>query len=656
MSSNTQAHTTLSDVLARLECELNQFQFATQTLKARAAALATVDQNIEAARRLTRHRNTVVPVSILCMLTRRNMLAPISILPMEILALIFHFVAFSESHYSRDWFHFTHVCQHWRQVALDDSTLWTDFSALSGSKHWIAKQLSRAKNAPLVVDPCSWPTRWSDILKAKTRISVFIPHISHTRELYLRDMSFVSSERKIVQEIGTKNAPALERLELGVNDVFLTPIERVVGCSFFKRPLPKLRILCLSQILFPWSLFPRGQLTQLKVTFLEEVDTVNSKDSQQDDLDQLIDLLLDCPSLEVLTLDNCLPAMLSKSLGGHTIHLPRLSRLCLSGSSSRITNFFKMLKLSSSTTLRLNCESEKTATHNHDDYHIFPFLSAHFNDPTPVKFRSFEINVERRVIEMAAYSSLKSPYTDLRVGDVVPAHIDPELSLTFRRIAKLNRVDIPRRACNMLSLSNLEFLSVDFDSCHSPNQLINWSEGLQYCTEVTTIQISGRGTTGILQALKPPKGANMAARRKGGTRKCDVNRRGARAQVLDDDDESDGPAPLHVTTFPKLTSLLLSALDFADLAPGFGILYDLVLSAVQWRKANNTPLMTLGIRHCDISKKQAKTLEEVVCEFRWDCWEGYYRGTEGDREPKDYDTYSSDSGDDHSDTSDPGVQ
>src|SRR5712671_6999797 len=40
VSSNTQASPTLSDVFSRLDCELNEFQSAVQTPKARAAALA----------------------------------------------------------------------------------------------------------------------------------------------------------------------------------------------------------------------------------------------------------------------------------------------------------------------------------------------------------------------------------------------------------------------------------------------------------------------------------------------------------------------------------------------------------------------------------------------------------------------------------------
>jgi len=52
---------------------------------------------------------------------------------------------------------------------------------------------------------------------------------------------------------------------------------------------------------------------------------VSAKDSQPDDLNQLIGFLVASPSLEVLNLHSCLPTMLSNEpSGGQTIHLPRL--------------------------------------------------------------------------------------------------------------------------------------------------------------------------------------------------------------------------------------------------------------------------------------------------------------------------------------------
>jgi len=116
---------------------------------------------------------------LLSMLIRRNVLVPISIVPAEALSRIFHFIAVKELPYSRGCVHFrvTHVCRSWRQIALDDSTLWTHFSTSPWSKEWIAERPSRARNAPLVIE--------LDELMGKDTISLFASHIrvSHTRKL-----------------------------------------------------------------------------------------------------------------------------------------------------------------------------------------------------------------------------------------------------------------------------------------------------------------------------------------------------------------------------------------------------------------------------------------------------------------------------------------
>jgi len=155
-------------------------------------------------------------------------------------------------------------------------------------------------------------------------------------------------------------------------------IEHLIGRSSFKEPLLELRILCVSQIVFPWSLVPRWQL---KVTLNNKVLISEPGVSPHDDLSQLVDLLVNWPALEAPTLKNCLPATVSESSGRQRIHLPRLSCLCLTGSCSRVTNLFKMPKLSSSTTLRLNMKPADVATLN--EHPILPVLSAHFNGPTP---------------------------------------------------------------------------------------------------------------------------------------------------------------------------------------------------------------------------------------------------------------------------------
>ncbi|KAI0277169.1 hypothetical protein BGY98DRAFT_901925, partial [Russula aff. rugulosa BPL654] len=89
------------------------------------------------------------------LLIRRNTLVPISGLPPEILARVFHVLVHEEPPFSRrrnlGWIRVTHVCRHWRQVALDDSSLWARISGTQANTKWISEMLARAKNAPLDV-------------------------------------------------------------------------------------------------------------------------------------------------------------------------------------------------------------------------------------------------------------------------------------------------------------------------------------------------------------------------------------------------------------------------------------------------------------------------------------------------------------------------
>ncbi|KAI0284069.1 hypothetical protein BC826DRAFT_881182, partial [Russula brevipes] len=109
-------------------------------------ALSTVDRGIDAAVLLT-----------YALLTHRNTLAPVSVLPPEVLARIFHLVALADAESSRPkmgnlrWIGVTHVCRHWRQVALDDSSLWARISGSMAKATWVCEMLARARNAPLSI-------------------------------------------------------------------------------------------------------------------------------------------------------------------------------------------------------------------------------------------------------------------------------------------------------------------------------------------------------------------------------------------------------------------------------------------------------------------------------------------------------------------------
>jgi len=102
---------------------------------ARVAAISTIDKFVRS------------------LLTRRNVLVPISLLPPDILARVFHLLVFEKLPLAGirnlGWIRVTHMCRLWRQVALDDSSLWAKIWGIPINNEWMPEILARAKNAPL---------------------------------------------------------------------------------------------------------------------------------------------------------------------------------------------------------------------------------------------------------------------------------------------------------------------------------------------------------------------------------------------------------------------------------------------------------------------------------------------------------------------------
>ncbi|KAI0290887.1 hypothetical protein BC826DRAFT_1106216 [Russula brevipes] len=160
----------VSDVLlTHLDFLSNRFRPVVLNPSARAAALSTVDREIDAAMLLTR-----------ALLTNRNTLAPISILRPRCSHGYFTSSRRGASWYELNgfrWISVTHVCRHWRQVALGDSSLWARISGYQISTAWISEALARARNAPLTIDVLESPN--------PEALAMFLAHFAHTREFRL---------------------------------------------------------------------------------------------------------------------------------------------------------------------------------------------------------------------------------------------------------------------------------------------------------------------------------------------------------------------------------------------------------------------------------------------------------------------------------------
>jgi len=464
--------------------------------------------------------------------------------------------------------------------------------------------LVRARNAPLIVDFPETPV--PEIL------SKFTLHIPRICELRLRGLSLLPPQG--LREIFALEAPALEHLELGVSTFYPVTFHQLGGMTLFRGQAPKLRTLSLSKVYIPWLLIPCGQLSQLKITLSRWIPCPSTPSPSESN--QLLDLLINSPDLEVLVLEFCLPAMLSQASGEWAIPLPRLSRLCLGGSTSRVANMLKMLQLPSSATLHLQCISENPFTHNVNV--ILPLVSSHFHGHTPVEFRSLRITINSLNSPICVAASVAHPNPTISGLHALEddADSDAELTMSFGGPTSFdhsNQGDILEGVFNVLPISDLESLSISVPDLVPP---VNWYELSQRCERVTTIRASGRGTSGLLRSLAPLKLTKTTSGSKGKKGRC-VNRTTRLQGGIDTAGE-------HVpnTPFPKLTSLLLENLDFGLAMDQYGVLYYVLAYVLRRRRAYNRPLNILGVDHCAITSDRAKGLKKYVQELQWDRDEG----------------------------------
>jgi hypothetical protein len=530
------------------------------------------------------------------LLPHRNTLAPVFVLPPEVLARIFHLVALAESSRSKmgslGWISVTHVCRHWRQVALEDSSLWARISGRPANTTRISETLARARNAPLEIDLLVTPN--AEIL------SMFTAHFAHTHEFRLRGLVTPHFHDNI-REICSLEAPALEHFELAAH----------AGCPvaflrapFFNGMAPKLRTFSLSQIRVPWSFIPRGQLSQLKIILTMGEPIADANGPSFGDSKSLVDLLINCPALEILVLEFCLPQSITRPSQVQAIHLPRLSHLSLRGSSSRVASLLEILKLPPSTTLGIRCTSENTATNND---HLLPLVSAHFHDPASVEIKSFKVTsgCTPGLITFTAFTYLLTSTTHPSYVSEGDLNGGAALALTFHAPFEAD-VDILGQVCIMLALSNIEFLSI----C-APKMVrsVNWGELFKRCANLTMIEVNWPGASGLLKELAPPIPKKAPSCGKGRKRKLDD--RGVPAPASSSlTSTTDTPVPI----FPKLTSLCLRNLDLREPAHP-GALYCVLSAVLRRRRACEVPLQMLRIDHCFITTRRVNALGKLVPEF-----------------------------------------
>ncbi|KAG2343993.1 hypothetical protein BDR05DRAFT_209432 [Suillus weaverae] len=254
--------------------------------------------------------------------SHRNDLALISGLPPEILATVFrHFVEEWQNHPAKGaptCVVFTHVCRHWRQVALKSPTLWTYI--IYTPPRWLGVMLERSKSASLFVV-------YDVAVSLRDCLEQILSQLPRIRVLRLRTINTPDIDRTI-HLLSSQPAPLLQIFEFS-NTFFGEPTTRPISNTVFQGQSPRLRSVELTSSNFSWTahIFSGLRILSLRGT----------GDTSFPTLPQLLQALRRMPALEQLTLEQ--------------LHI-----------NSQETNHLEKVPLAQLKSIALGCETIQTAT------------------------------------------------------------------------------------------------------------------------------------------------------------------------------------------------------------------------------------------------------------------------------------------------------
>jgi hypothetical protein len=274
----------------------------------------------------------------------------------------------------------------------------------------------------------------------------------------------------------------------------------------------------------------------------------------------------------------------------------------------------KMFNLPSSTTLHLHCIPE--IAHGDAEGLLFPVISAQFQSPALIEFKSLTATIAGHVTFNITASTFPSTLRNLKTqrlgGDTVG---NAGLVLSFDGLSKPGHsTELLKQACKMLPISNLESISMSVTHIID----INWAELFSCCTNVTTMQAIGHGTCNLVRALTAPTTTNAGPRKEG------------RKGKPDNRENTVEPASTvahthHAAIFPELKFLGLAELSISENRHNTGDLFDIFERGLQQRMAaSGEPLKLLRLEDCDISTEHTNDLQKLVQDFdRSMCSDAY---------------------------------
>ncbi|KAI0056864.1 hypothetical protein BV25DRAFT_1995306 [Artomyces pyxidatus] len=302
-------------------------------------------------------------------------LPTISRLPPELLAHVF--ALYVEDATARDaqsalrWVGITHVSRRWRQVALQDHSLWRRIPFRSGQR-WADEFVIRSGPMPLEVS-LEYDQAWNPVWPAH----LLVKHFPRVERLLLRDKD-PSLARS---DVGLLDQPAPSLVSLSIQTIATTRFN--LPLRPFDDHAPCLRHISIRRCpRFPWTSPVLRNLVSLRVALVATVHPPSST--------EVLDAVRQMASLEELALLGDLPRFSRRMELPPppipTIELPRLRSLELQGYLHDCAGIIQPLRVPATATLHLSARWEGPAAEMRV---LFPLLAAGGWFAAPCPFVTF---------------------------------------------------------------------------------------------------------------------------------------------------------------------------------------------------------------------------------------------------------------------------
>ncbi|KAI0045332.1 hypothetical protein FA95DRAFT_1561207, partial [Auriscalpium vulgare] len=298
--------------------------------------------------------------SLLLILDARiNLCAPVSRLPPEVMGHIFSYLLSQErrerikvvGHVSRTvpWIRLTHVCRHWRQVFLNNASLWRHI-VLPLPPQWSNALLERSRNAPLIIT-CSPKPQEEERRPAPVQLPIAtLEHVQH-----IDTIGYEGSRRSLVELLRTP-APLLE----------IAHVDDISATDLFADSAPGLRELKMFRAQsLPWTASFLPNLVTLSLTSLFISDPPVA---------ECIAGLQRLSRIQTLHLINCLGPFSSlpqPSDTSQTVTLPSLRTLWITGTLEDCVGFLRHMHTPNIITLHVSSHMEGVS----ESAPLYPFLA-----------------------------------------------------------------------------------------------------------------------------------------------------------------------------------------------------------------------------------------------------------------------------------------